>query len=173
MSTREKPRRTGIGSGLPCRGGYQSKTPFKQRPAFLTGACKRHLNRTLPTLSWLSCGVSLVKRLLFRAARNSPAKFAAEKHWTLTQSLPLLSNPVFIPYYLTISMMPFIVGRNAKNLYSSVATCLQSVGFSMPLSRVLFLLWRLMPLWRLCADTYRVLIIMPYTALGQLRLLGL
>ena len=29
-------------------------------------------------------------------------------------------------------MMPFIVGRGAKNLSSSVATCLQSVGYSMP-----------------------------------------
>ena len=38
---------------------------------------------------------------------------------------------------------------------------------------MLFLLWRLLPLWGLCVNTYVVLTVMPYTVLGQPRLLGL
>ena len=38
---------------------------------------------------------------------------------------------------------------------------------------MLFLLWRLLPLLRLCVNTYVVLTVMPYTVLGQPRLLEL
>ena len=58
----------------------------------------------------------------------------------------------------------FHVGRGAKNFSSSVATCLQSVGHSMPRDSEVV---PVMSLLRFCVKAYVVLTVMPCTVLGQ------
>ena len=67
----------------------------------------------------------------------------------------------------------FHVGRGAKNFYSSVATCLQSVGHSMPRDSDVVPVMEVAAIIKLCMNTCRVLTVTPYTVLGQPRLLGL
>ena len=67
----------------------------------------------------------------------------------------------------------FHVGRGAQSFLAPLPLACSLVGIPCLVIAVPFLLWRLLPLLRLCANTYRVLTVIPYTVLGQPRLLGL
>ena len=72
----------------------------------------------------------------------------------------------------------FHAGRGAQNLSSCIATCLQSVGHSMPHDSGVVAIMEvdaiIEALRKGTHSTYRVLlIVMPYTHLGQPHLLGL
>ena len=59
--------------------------------------------------------------------------FGGSRLWSFgTRLLLILLVPFSTPLYLTTFMMLSNVGRGAHNFSSCVATCLQSVGHSMP-----------------------------------------
>ena len=93
-----------------------------------------------------------------------------------TQLLLVLSNPIHTILFDNLHDA-FHAGRGAQNLSSCIATCLQSVGHSMPHDSGVVAIMEvdaiIEALRKGTHSTYRVLIVMPYTGLGQPHLLGL
>ena len=91
--------------------------------------------------------------------------------WNMIAASPVRS--LSIPFYLTTFMMLFMWGVVLRIFLVPLPLACSLLGIPCLMIAMLFLLWRLLSLLWLCVKTYLVLTVMPYTVLGQPRLLGL
>ena len=77
-----------------------------------------------------------------------------------TQLLLVLLIPFSVPFCSTVFMMPLMWDVVLRTFVAPLPLACSLLGIPCQVIAVLFLLWRLMPLLRLCSNNYRVLTVM-------------